>query len=1265
MQLERKRKATLLLLLIGFCITIGVNGEVTSSGVNAVATTRNVTNSTACNFRQTLPRYYSVNAKSRISNAINSVFINDDFIRALREQLAVAECQISITESQECTPEEALLPCLDPYYVCGQLTISPAIYEAVSSGLCASSPESTPLCDALSDRPEIQEAIKINTCRLSCIGDTTEVISRSSEGSKCYIFDITVDAGTKLVATGIEAALVNPATENVLLSALSAFDNGNMSLIIEEAKIIDTVGFGNFPPPPSPPPPSPPPPSPPPPPPPLVNLTGTTTGNDSLPIVDAATIVYGGWSECSAPCGPGFQTRTAVCTTAQGAILQLQQCGGLGVETTYQECSGPSCSDPHWEYSSWSQCSDSCNGGIATRSASCVGGPACPEPQEPLEVVCNSAPCDPHHWDIGAWSSCSSPCDGGFSTRTVRCITHTGQGAEPQSCPGTPPTQSQVCNAQPCDFCKDNSCSSHGTCEAGQGTCQCDSSLFGGSYCQVPSNCASGVVDSSMVCCNSGVVDIQGSCCPADSVLDGTGSCCASWAVDVCGLCGGEGKVVDMQGTCCPTVLDANGLCCMTGKVDDCGVCDGLGNTCSIVMSMELSVSSETVQGDAVLKEPLETFFKSVSADIGGDALNVTSLERVDSMRRRSLMMNSNERVPMEAGVAISTPTVSSSYVAAVLGTVVANQPADAPVLLSQVPVPGRVGVCGNGVCEIGERGQDGSCPGDCGPASVACPSGCVSGVCLPATGLCECFVGHTGSDCSLCSPGFMLDSRNGMSCIVDVMMLGVVTGNSANVVLPPPSSDSSNAPPSSSSSSSSDVGVILGSIFGALAAVALAAALFVYVKRRRRTGRDNFLTKFDNDAFATGGSGGDLESHGRVNISLRQKYDPTSSVYNSQEGPLGGSSFISGMQPTGATTAQYHPHSARGAQRPLQAPPGEGDSHIEGGTSFSNHHPAYHPAVPSSISVDALRGAVEALDEEERVEHIEALRAVVSAVEAETARTRNDALSSRLNDQLRQLSDVTGIAADSEGVLLSGRAARQLSVSGVERDSLSVRIESGFKGLIENAKATGLESPSGSSMLLSQSGTVDDDVDSVQMVQPLKDRPLVPRLPLNVLGHDERKRRGGGATPKKVPVLVEERPAEEDNNGGKIKAHNPNSVRHWEHTLSARGMVSPKSWREDAGLKRTDAAAALHTSQDGPVSSLFNTPRGQLLKALADEAKAAQVEKKAMKQPSYDSTLKKVDGALKKMSDEMSREKRPSTLSQLAKLAVGRSPSKRSSIWR
>nr|XP_022343628.1 uncharacterized protein LOC111136803 isoform X1 [Crassostrea virginica] len=98
--------------------------------------------------------------------------------------------------------------------------------------------------------------------------------------------------------------------------------------------------------------------------------------------------VDGGWSEwtvwgtCSVTCGGGTESRTRTCTNP------VPQNGGAectGLDTESQDCNTQACPvDGGWsDWSAWSQCSASCGGGFQTRTRTCSN----PVPQGGADCV--------------------------------------------------------------------------------------------------------------------------------------------------------------------------------------------------------------------------------------------------------------------------------------------------------------------------------------------------------------------------------------------------------------------------------------------------------------------------------------------------------------------------------------------------------------------------------------------------------------------------------------------------------------------------------------------------------------------------------------------------------------------------------------------------------------------------------------------------------------------------------------------------------------
>lgn len=195
-----------------------------------------------------------------------------------------------------------------------------------------------------------------------------------------------------------------------------------------------------------------------------------------------------------------------------------------------------------------------------------------------------------------------------------------------------------------------------------------------------------------------------------------------------------------------------------------------------------------------------------------------------------------------------------------------------------------RVGLCGNGICEVGERTVEGlvegSCPQDCSFPSMACPETCGAGACMPALGTCRCFAGHAGATCQECAPGFMqvragvcvgsgllreaagaalppsqpalphrpaaslralpLPQAGNNTCIPNVVELGLASPSAT------PDDDASvdtAAAPEGGDDGGGGGGVNVGAIVGPIIAVVavLAVAVAFVVQRRRRREFDRF----------------------------------------------------------------------------------------------------------------------------------------------------------------------------------------------------------------------------------------------------------------------------------------------------------------------------------------------------------------------------------------------------------------------------------------
>ena len=887
-----------------------------------------------CPFTRDQPRYYQILSTLSVENAGSDTLINDALIRALRRSLMVSECQIVMSEGVACTSGTQELPCADPVHLCSSTTTSAGtvltddVYDAIISESCDTNGDGlvdsldgtmrTLVCEeVLEAGTAVQTLAKQGGCTAVCdvdallAGNSTTLQSTTMDS--CLSFDLTLNVATEEAASALQSELLSDEVNRIVTSTLSGFGSTPLEYSIAESTIVEAVGFGFFPPPP-------------PPAPPLVELAANVNGGSSEAFSN--TLVYGEWSSCYPSCGDGISTRVATCVDGDGAVLALGDCpgglravrtgtvGGLWTEIlapdpvvynntitlrslcayrlfdrliirqeTSKACSTP-CKLPYWQYGPWQTCDRRCGTGQSTRTAACVsdGVTKCPlETRETLTRDCNTVPCEVFSWVQSTWSKCSAECGSGTQSRNVTCVGSDGSEAPESSCnESRMPAASRVCNSQPCDFCQTTVCLGRGTCFDGK--CQCDGN-YAGDHCELHSSCKAGVVDAGLACCTSGVLDSQGTCCPAGSSVDGAGACC-SGTVDACGVCNGAGAYVDIQGQCC-AVVDADGMCCASGLIDECGVCNGVGNTCNIVLGLNMRVPSNILTNNTVQPESLDAYLEMIAnvTGVSADRISVGGVTLADggslsvlppSPAGRKLLQSApattNLLVQVEIAPDVNKQTevpFSSAYYAQIIPDASTNYGNDA-FGVESVPVASRSGVCGNGMCELGERSVEGAspttgtCAEDCGLPSKVCAGGCANGgVCLPASGVCQCLNGYTGTSCGECAEGY---SRNGdgSACVINVAEQGII---SASVL-----GDNGEALVSGTSSSGTSAGIIVGAVFGAILGTVLLAAVSYLIWRRCKygSGSPQFTT---NQLY---GHGDHPESSDASDLGLRKKYGLT-----------------------------------------------------------------------------------------------------------------------------------------------------------------------------------------------------------------------------------------------------------------------------------------------------------------------------------------------------------------------------------------------------
>ncbi|NXM53236.1 PPN protein, partial [Illadopsis cleaveri] len=173
----------------------------------------------------------------------------------------------------------------------------------------------------------------------------------------------------------------------------------------------------------------------------------------------------GEWSSCSATCGGGTQTRSVYCVSFDGqssqGVVEDAECMAFAQQPRRsQPCNVRQCAA--WSTGPWSQCSASCGEGVQTRTVTCrtqqgsqAQDFAClMEPKPSATQPCLKENCIQEiGWHVGDWGLCSKSCDSGIRTRQVICADGDSKLYSPETCKAIQPQKPATlgsCNTQPC-----------------------------------------------------------------------------------------------------------------------------------------------------------------------------------------------------------------------------------------------------------------------------------------------------------------------------------------------------------------------------------------------------------------------------------------------------------------------------------------------------------------------------------------------------------------------------------------------------------------------------------------------------------------------------------------------------------------------------------------------------------------------------------------------------------------------------------------------
>ncbi|XP_019588925.2 papilin [Rhinolophus sinicus] len=141
---------------------------------------------------------------------------------------------------------------------------------------------------------------------------------------------------------------------------------------------------------------------------------------------------HGSWSECSAECGGGHQSRPVFCTN-DSEVYPDRMCQHQSRPASHRPCSPHPCPQTkRWKTGPWAPCSASCGGGSQSRSVYCIWSDGTGVQEAVEEAECAGLPgkprstqaCNLQHcavWSVEPWGECSVSCGSGVRKRSVTC----------------------------------------------------------------------------------------------------------------------------------------------------------------------------------------------------------------------------------------------------------------------------------------------------------------------------------------------------------------------------------------------------------------------------------------------------------------------------------------------------------------------------------------------------------------------------------------------------------------------------------------------------------------------------------------------------------------------------------------------------------------------------------------------------------------------------------------------------------------------------
>ncbi|XP_026258371.2 A disintegrin and metalloproteinase with thrombospondin motifs 3 isoform X1 [Urocitellus parryii] len=188
---------------------------------------------------------------------------------------------------------------------------------------------------------------------------------------------------------------------------------------------------------------------------------------DSVPTINSNNVIQEeldtfewalkSWSQCSKPCGGGFQyTKYGCRRKSDNKMVHRSFCEvNKKPKPIRRMCNIQECTHPLWIAEEWEHCTKTCgSSGYQLRTVRClqplhdgtnrsVHSKYCVGDRPESRRPCNRVPC-PAQWKTGPWNECSVTCGEGTEVRQVLCRAG-------DHCDGEKPESVRACQLPPCN----------------------------------------------------------------------------------------------------------------------------------------------------------------------------------------------------------------------------------------------------------------------------------------------------------------------------------------------------------------------------------------------------------------------------------------------------------------------------------------------------------------------------------------------------------------------------------------------------------------------------------------------------------------------------------------------------------------------------------------------------------------------------------------------------------------------------------------------